>query len=319
MASPVQSTSIAPRSIRLTQRFGVWFLRALMAVFKWSLPFRSKPPAPGPVTTHRYGDHPDETLQYIPRKPGTTLRTPVVYIHGGGWIAGKKELYTGDLFFLADLGHPVFNLEYPLAPENPHPAILRSLLRALEWIRENHPEIERAHFMGDSAGGNLATMLGLLSHNPELIRDVDPASMPQTALSCQSVVSLYGVLDRLSWIENKFPLSRVMLESYAGKAAFEPEVPPDLAITPMDLKFDVVPPCYLVAGSEDQLCDSTKRFAERLEGSANEVMLEIYEGEQHGFFNMSWREASQKMRAQVAAFLERHDSSVDSHASPGES
>ncbi|MBW2293188.1 MAG: alpha/beta hydrolase, partial [Deltaproteobacteria bacterium] len=177
------------------------------------------------------------------------------------------------------------------------------------WVRENHAEFESAHCMGDSGGGNLAMMLGVLSRNPELIRDVDPSALPRTALSCQSVVSLYGVLDRLSWIENKFPLSRVMLESYAGKAAFEAEVTPALAITPMDLKFDSVPPCYLVAGTEDQLCESTKLFAERLEGSSSEVMLEIYEGEQHGFFNLSWRPASQEMRGQVTEFLKRHDSS----------
>ncbi|MBW2291327.1 MAG: alpha/beta hydrolase, partial [Deltaproteobacteria bacterium] len=200
MASSIQPTSIPrtsipPTAITWVQRLGVFLLRVVMAIFKLSLRFRSTPPAPGPVTTHRYGEHPDQTLQFIPRKPGSVERAPVVYIHGGGWIAGKKELYTGDLFFLAEQGHPVFNIEYPLAPENPHPAILRSLLLALGWVRENHPEFESAHFMGDSAGGNLAMMLGVLSRNPELIRDVDASALPRTALSCQSVVSLYGVLD----------------------------------------------------------------------------------------------------------------------------
>lgn len=309
--------AIQPTSLTLGKRFGVILLRAVMLIFKWTIRFRRVPPAPGPVTTHRYGEHRDETLQFIPRKPGSAEREPVVYIHGGGWIAGQKELYTGDLFFLADQGHPVFNLEYPLAPENPHPAILRSLLLALEWVRENHPEYESAHFMGDSAGGNLATMLGVLSRNPELIRDIDSSALPRTALSCRSVVSLYGVLDRLSWIENKFPLSRVMLESYAGRAAFEEEVTPDLAITPMDLKFDSIPPCYLVAGTEDQLCDSTRLFAERLEGRSSEVMLEIFEGEQHGFFNLSWRPASQRMRGQIVEFLKRHDASAAAGADSG--
>ena len=86
--------------------------------------------------------------------------------------------------------------------------------------------------MGDSAGGNLATMLGVLSRNPEFIRDIDPTGTPRTALACYSVVSLYGVLDRLSWIDNQFPLSKVMLESYAGKAAFEREVDPSASFRP---------------------------------------------------------------------------------------
>ena len=313
MADPIQPTSIS-----LGRRLGVVVLRSVMGLFKLSLRFRKSPTPPGPVTLHNYGSHRDETLQYIPRKPGTPERGAVVYIHGGGWIAGKKELYTTDLFFLAEQGHPVFNLEYPLAPENPHPAILRSLLGALEWIRENHPEFESVHFMGDSAGGNLAMMLGILSRNPESIRDIDPTGTLRTALSCYSVVSLYGVLDRLSWIDNKFPLARVMLESYAGKAAFEREVDPSLAITPMDLKFDSVPPCYLVAGTEDQLCDSTRIFAKRLEDGPSEVVLRIFAGERHGFFNTSWRPASQEMRGEVLEFLLRNDPSEAANPYPGE-
>ena len=119
---------IEPTRITFAKRCGVILLRVVMSLFKFSIRFRAMPPAPGSVTNHRYGKLRDETLQFIPRKPGTAERAPVIYIHGGGWIAGKKELYTGDLFFLADQGHPVFNIEYPLAPEHPHPAILRSLL-----------------------------------------------------------------------------------------------------------------------------------------------------------------------------------------------
>ncbi|MFT5441919.1 MAG: acetyl esterase/lipase [Myxococcota bacterium] len=305
------ASSIAPNPISPMHRFGVLVLRALMAVFGLVVKLRPKPPAPGPVTNHRYGDHRDETIEVIPRKPGSPKRTPVVYIHGGGWIAGKKELYTGDLFFLADQGHPVFNVEYPMAPERPHPAMLRSLLTALEWIRANYPECESAHFMGDSAGGNLVAMLGLLSDNPDLVRDIDPDARPGTAVACASIVSIYGVLDRLSWIENKFPLSPAMLSSYAGAAGFEKEVGPELAITPMDLKFGQIPPSYLCAGTKDQLCDSTRLFAKRIESSKNEVMMSIFEGEAHGFFNLSWRPASQELRKEILQFISRHESSGD--------
>lgn len=309
--------SIQPTSINLGQRFEVSLIRGAMGMFKLISRLRKHPTPPAPVSLHSYGEHRAETLQYIPRKPGSPERAAVVYLHGGGWIAGKKELYTSDLFFLADQGYPVFNLEYPLAPENPHPAILRSLLRALEWIRQNHPECESVHFMGDSAGGNLAMMLGLLSRNPESIREINPSGTPRTALGCHSVVSLYGVLDRLSWIDNKFPMSRVMLGSYGGKAAFEREVAPNLAITPMDLKFDSVPPCYLVAGTKDQLCDSTRIFAKRLEGETSEVLVGIFEGEKHGFFNFSWRPAYQQLRAEILDFLLRNDPSQAANIKPG--
>ncbi|MCP4037675.1 MAG: alpha/beta hydrolase [bacterium] len=301
----MSTSPIAPTPLSPAQRLRVFLLRAVIALLKLITSFRKKP-APSSITQHRYGDHRAQILEVIPGKAGSPERAPIVYVHGGGWIAGKKELYTDDLYFLAEQGHPVFNLEYPLAPESPHPGILRSLLLALEWIREHHPEVTHAHFMGDSAGGNLVTMLGLLSHNPELIRDIDANAQSRTAVSCISIISIYGVLDRLSWIRNGFPLSGAMLEAYGGKAAFEEQVGPELAITPMDLKFDAVPPIYLCAGTKDELCDSTRILAERVEENGNEVQLEIFDGERHGFFNLTWRPASQEIRRQILAFAERH-------------
>ncbi len=35
----------------------------------------------------------------------------MIYIHGGGWIACSKELYTADLYFLAEQ-HGFFNLSW---------------------------------------------------------------------------------------------------------------------------------------------------------------------------------------------------------------
>jgi acetyl esterase len=308
--SPQNSTGPVPTiPISFRQRAGVVGMRALMGVFSTVVRLRSKPPAPGPVTTHTYGPDPAETLECIPRKKGSPERNPVVYIHGGGWISGKKELYTGDLFFLADAGYPVFNLEYPMAPENPHPGILISLFRALAWIREHHTDVDRVHFIGDSAGGNLALMLGILCHNPHLIKDFDDTGASQAVLRCQSVVSLYGVLDRLSWVRNAFPGGKLMLHCYGGEAAFQQDVGPDLSITPMDLCFDTFPPSLLIAGTADPLCESTRICAERLNEGSGDSESKIFEGEKHGFFNMSWRPAAQVLRQDMLRFLERRDGS----------
>ena len=169
---------------------------------------RRPPKPPGSVTEHAYGTHPDERLEFIAPRADAPSRSPVIYLHGGGWILGKKESYTRFLSFLADAGYPVLNVEYPLAPERPHPAILRSLFSALDWIEANHPEFPGYHAMGDSAGGNLAMMIGLLARNPDCVSAFDGARAGALPLACRSVVSLYGVLDRLSWIEDGFPVPK---------------------------------------------------------------------------------------------------------------
>lgn len=278
-----------------------------MAFFVLLEKLRPSPASPSEVTNHRYGPDPAETLQYIPRAKGSPERAPIVFIHGGGWIIGKKELYARELFRFAEAGYPVFNLEYPVAPENPHPGILLSLLNALRWIRNEHPHVDAVHLMGDSAGGNLAMMLGIFSTNPELIANLREEGVTDAPMKCCSVVSLYGVLDRLSWLQTGFPGADLMLECYAGRAAFGETVGPGLAITPMDLEFETHPPTFLVAGSKDRLCESTRICARRLEAGPGIIASKIYEGEIHGFFSMPWRPCYSDLKRDVLAFLEAHD------------
>ena len=289
--------------------FGIRMARwGIPVIFGATQLFRRPPRPPGSVSTHRYGEHPDENLELIAPRGDVPERSPIIYVHGGGWIAGRKELYTRYLSFLAEAGHPIFNIEYPMAPENPHPGILRSLLKALDWIRENHGEIRGTCLMGDSAGGNLVMMLGLFSANPKLLDAVAPERGGVMPLACHCVVSLYGVLDRLSWIEDGFPGGEMMLESYGGKAAFEPEVGPALALTPMDLEFEAAPASFLAVGSEDQLCRSSKLFGERLAAGPGKVVYKEYPGEGHGFFNVGRTRCDAELRRDVLEFLDSIDS-----------
>lgn len=297
------SAPVSPISLNSRQRLGVGAWRAMMGVFGVLSRLRSAA-APGAVTEHAYGPHPAERLELIEASADAPARAPIVYVHGGGWICGKKEMYTSKLVPFAEAGHPVFNLEYPLAPERPHPLMLRSLLGGLAWIRERYPQHEAVHLMGDSAGGNLVTMLGILTANPELIKPIDP-EFNQPTPKPRSIISLYGVLDRLSWIEHKFPGATLMLHCYGGPAALESDVGPDQALTPMDLQFGALPPTFIAVGSKDQLARSSQLCAERLQSEFESVSYKVYEGEAHGFFNLN-RPASQELVADSLDFLARH-------------
>ncbi len=292
------------RPLRPGQRLGLMAWRSLMGVGRLISRLRRLSP-PGSITNHSYGSHPDERIELIEPRAGAQSRAPVVYVHGGGWICGKKEIYTRELLFLAEAGYPVFNVEYPLAPERPHPHMLLSLLECLAWIRQQKPEHESVHLMGDSAGGNLVLMLAILTENPTLIRTLDPdfsRVLPRT----QSVISIYGVLDRLSWIEKGFPSASLMLECYAGPEALKPEIGPDSAVTPMDVEFDALPPTLIAVGDKDQLAESSRICAEQLRKRFEPVEYEVYPGEAHGFFNRAGRPACQKLRGDILGFFEKH-------------
>ena len=241
--------------------------------------------------------------------PHDETRTPVVYIHGGGWIIGHREMYSRDLAFLTEDGRPVANLDYPLAPEHPHPMPLLSLLRALIWLRTEDTRFERVHLMGDSAGGNLVAMLALWLADPSrasqwlLDQALDLDACPEIA----SVVSLYGVLDRRSWLEHRFPFARLMLQSYGGAACFDSEVGPELAFTPVDLEIRGGPPVWIGYGDADPLAESSRIGASHLEAGGVKTRIECYPGQGHGFFNFPKRPESQKLRADVLQFMSEVD------------
>ena len=248
--------------------------------------------APATIRRHQYGPNAAEYLELIPAAPTSPPKTAIVYFHGGGWISGSSDISTYRLLDFAEAGHPAFNVEYPLAPEYPHPQPLRSTLAALVWIRRHHPEYESVHLMGDSSGANLVMMAAIMISNPGVAQSLG-VEMTGELPTIASVVSIQGVLDRLTWIEDGFGPASLMLRSYAGQRALAAEVAPHLSVTPMDLTFDSLPPTFIVAGSKDRLARSSQVCADRFHQQGFNVEYKVYEGARHGFFTFNQPESRQ--------------------------
>ncbi len=253
--------------------------------------------------TLRYGIHREEVLDYHAPKPGVVEREAVVFFHGGGWMMGTKNFYSHDLLFLVEAGHPVFNVEYPKAPEHPHPQMLRSILKALLMIRTSFHEARAVHLMGDSAGGNLAVMAAVLCSNTDLIAAVDPMCEIKKLPAILSTTSLYGVLDRQTMLLPQVPAGTTILEAYGGPDVLKAEVDAAHAITPMDLAFKRHPPCLLVCGGRDVILGSTEVYAKRLERDGHAVTMKIYPESNHGFFNFPDGDDKTGVQKDIVAFL----------------
>ncbi len=261
--------------------------------------------------TIRYGLHREEILDYHVPFPDTPPRAAVVFIHGGGWLMGTKDFYSHDLMFLAETGYPVFNIEYPKAPEHPHPRPLRALLAALVFIKRSFPNAEHIHLMGDSAGGNMAVMAALLLSDTKLLKQVDPWCDPKKLPRVLSVTSIYGVLDRASLLKPNVPAGATLLAAYAGPAALADAVGPEHAITPMDLAFERHPPCFVACGGDDPILPSSQIYAERLQRDGHRVVLKTYAKAFHGFFNFPEGEPKRSLRRDILDFLGEHHLSVN--------
>lgn len=86
----------------------------------------------------------------------------VLYLHGGGYVAGSVAYASGFGSVLADqLKLKVLCPAYRLAPENPFPAATEDALAAYIWLTENGYANGNIILCGDSAGGGLIYSLCL--------------------------------------------------------------------------------------------------------------------------------------------------------------
>jgi acetyl esterase len=287
---------------------GVRAVRALSSsVFGWLA--LKKRDVKVDLREHRYGPHRDERVDEMqPADPAAWPDEAVVYMHGGGWISCGKGFYPADLQFMCDAGYRVFNVEYPLAPEHPAPLLFQSILRAVAWIKRQRPAIKRVHMMGDSAGANLSAMYGVVYSNPELLRHLGGEFCQDDLLPPASTVLLYGLLDRETLLKDKpedmSKVVRLFLQSYGGETVLrQGPLPPEKAITPMDLEWQNHPPAFLGVGDIDFLFDSSERYVRELSQRGIAFTHKVYPKAPHGFFNF-FHAQRPALRADIIEFLD---------------
>ena len=115
----------------------------------------------------RYGEHCDETFDII-RPLERKSAIPIVYVHGGAFVAVNSELLLHQGTPIARAGHQIFSLNYPLAPEARFPEAVIAIIRALAHLKEAHG-IQSLALFGDSAGGNLVTLVAAILSNRDLL------------------------------------------------------------------------------------------------------------------------------------------------------
>ena len=121
----------------------------------------------------------------------------VIYVHGGAWRLGTKDMGTRPFFRrLAGQGHVVMDIDYTLAPATDVPGMVGDVKRALIWLKQNAAAYgvnpERIVLIGGSAGGHLALLAAYTPNDAALQPD---GSTVDT--SVRAVVSFYGPTDFL--------------------------------------------------------------------------------------------------------------------------
>jgi acetyl esterase len=210
----------------------------------------------------------------------------LVYYHGGGWVIGDLYTHDGLCRSLANAARcAVLSVDYRLAPEFKYPVAAEDSYAGLRWAVGNAARLDidrhRVAVGGDSAGGNLATVVALMARERG-----GPALVHQTLIY---PVTDHG-LDTPSYLENAtgYVLTREGMRWFWGhylareSQGREPYASPLRAPSLAGL-----PPALVITAECDPLRDEGEAYAARLRGAGVPVTLTRYAGMFHGFVRMT--------------------------------
>lgn len=238
---------------------------------------------------------------YLPaeeRSGGGGTRPGILFLHGGGWTGGDKQEFAEKAREMASRGYVAASANYRLAPMHRYPAAVEDVQRAVRWLRTRAGELRldpnRIGAMGASAGGHLASLLGLLD---TLDRSV-PGSETSSRVNC--VVDYYGRMDLTLEVGKG---GKDYRPTFIGKN-HEEALPLYLEASPITHVDVRTVPFLIVQGARDPQVDpiqSQKMFAV-LDKANIEASLILLAGQGHGFRGegavLAWEAAK--------GFLDRH-------------
>jgi acetyl esterase len=191
----------------------------------------------------------------------------LVYLHGGGWVAGSVATHDPFCRLLTGGAEVVIaSIDYRMAPEHPYPAAVDDTLIAVQWARQHAGEwggdVSRLALGGDSAGANLAAVAA------------NRLSAADENQPLHALLLLYPITDSPdaghgSYLENatgyglEANIMRWYWQQYAPGIA-----PDDPGVSPLQLhKLPALPPTLLATAEYDVLRDEGLAYAQKLEAA----------------------------------------------------
>ncbi len=217
-------------------------------------------------------------------RPSEPAGSGFVYFHGGGWTIGDLDTHDGACGALAEASRSVaVAVDYRLAPEHPYPAAVEDADAATRWVAEHAGELsidpEVLGVAGDSAGGNLATVVA------RRFRDGDGPTLAAQLLIYPGVD---GTTDHPSFEEHHdipfLPAStmRWFFDTYCAHAdAADPD------ISPLGADLAGLPPAVVVTAEFDPLRDQVDAYARALGDAGVEVTHLRYDDLTHVFVQLT--------------------------------
>ena len=224
----------------------------------------------------------------------------IVWIHGGGFPAGGKELGEYACRTFAANSYVAVNTNYRLAPEHKFPAAVNDCLGAVVWAKKHAAEfngdLHRVAVAGESAGASLAAMVAWVGNDKRFHPTGAGPGDPSPCVS--ALISAYGLFDFATLAERR---SSPALEAYLASTE-------DIgAASPVSYLTSDSVPTLLVVGDADEIYHQSVSLQERLQELEVPHDMLVADGAEHAFIIGEWDQPnSQLARKAMLAFLNEH-------------
>ncbi len=252
------------------------------------------------LTYHVASGHENKLDLYLPTNASGP--TPVLmYIHGGGWVGGAKEVNILRILPYLEMGWAVANVEYRLGAVARAPAAVEDLLCALRWVIRNADDYNldpgRIVTTGNSAGGHLALTTGMIPASAGLDRECPGPE----ELSVAAIINWYGITDVGDLLDGR------NMKSYAVEWLGSLEDRFEIAdrVSPMTYVRAGLPPILTIHGDADPTVpyQHALDLHEALEAVGVPNSLHTVPNGRHGGFN---REQQVAVFETIQSFLSEH-------------
>lgn len=226
----------------------------------------------GDLTLRVYRGHGTDPHKHLPC---------MVFLHGGGWVIGNLDSHDRMCRRLATVaGICVVAVDYRLAPEYPFPAALDDAAMALQWVAD-HAELlliqpAAIGVGGDSAGGNLAAVLALMS------RDGAAPPLAYQAL-LYPVVDLTASTESYRRVTSGLPLTAATMHYFIAHYTPDSKDRLDWRASPLRAaSLAGTAPALVLTVAHDPLCDEGRDYAHRLDQDGVRVAAVHHNDQMHG-------------------------------------
>lgn len=215
-----------------------------------------------------------QELNIFTPKKKAALKNVLIFIHGGNWNAGSKNLYHFLGSRLARKGVVAVIIGYPLSPQANYEQMATAAVKAVVWVKTHIDEYggnpDKLFVSGHSAGGHLAALISLNNTYFDTLRIENP--IRGCILIDAAGLDMYGYLT-----EENLTEPHTYLQTFSANPAIWKQASPIYHL------YSNMPPLLIYRGEKTypSIIKSTEKFVEALKAYRTEPNYYILKGKKH--------------------------------------